>query len=102
MSRSCRSGTLACGDVAHVGEVGGGAEAVAGDGLAAVGDGDALEVGAEEVDGGAGGGGEAVDLDAGAGGVAFLLAEGVVEDALDGGGGVVVGVEGEVCGSCGS
>ena len=29
------------GDVAHVGEVGGGAEAVAGDGVAAVGDGDA-------------------------------------------------------------
>ena len=45
------------GDVAHVGEVGGGAEAVAGDGLAAVGDGDALEAGAEEVDGSAGFGG---------------------------------------------
>ena len=42
------------GDVAHVGEVGGGAEAVAGDVVAAVGDGDALEAGAEEVDGGAG------------------------------------------------
>ena len=38
------------GDVAHVGEVGGGAEAVAGDGVAAVGDGDAQEVRAEEVD----------------------------------------------------
>ena len=38
------------GDVAEVGEVGGGAEAVAGDGLAAVGDGDALEAGSEEID----------------------------------------------------
>ena len=73
------------GDVAHVGEVGGGAEAVAGDLLAAVGDGDALEAGAEEVDAGAGGGVEAMDVDAGAGGVAVFVAEGVVEDALDGG-----------------
>ena len=85
------------GDVAHVGEVGGGAEAVAGDLLAAVGEGDALEGGSEEVDGGAGGGVDAVDLYAGAGGVAFLLAEGVLEDAFDGGGGGVVGVDGEVC-----
>ena len=38
------------GDVAEVGEVGGGAEAVAGDGVAAMGDGDAEEVRAEEVD----------------------------------------------------
>ena len=37
-----------------------------------------------------------MDLYAGAGGVAVLLAEGVLEDALDGGGGVVVGVDGEV------
>ena len=38
------------GDVAHVGEVGGGAEAVAGDLLAAVGYGDATEAGVEEVE----------------------------------------------------
>ena len=86
------------GDVAHVGEVGGGAEAVAGDGLPAVGDGDALEAGAEELDAGAGVGIEAMELDAGAGGVAVFVAEGVVEDALDGGGGGVVGVEGRVPG----
>ncbi len=84
------------GDVAHVGEVGGGAEAVAGDLLAAVGDGDALEAGAEELDSGAGGGIDAMDLDAGAGGVAVFLAEGVLEDALDGVGGGVVGVEGRL------
>ena len=86
-SRSCEQRKALGGDVAHVGEVGGGAEAVAGDVLAAVGDGDALEVRAEEVDCGAGGRVEAVELDAGAGGVAVLGAEGVVEDALDGGGG---------------
>ena len=55
-----------------------------------------LEAGAEEIEACAGGGVEAVDLDAGAGGVAVFGAEGVVEDALDGGGGVVVGVDGEV------
>ena len=43
------------GDVAHVGEVGGAAEAVACDLLEAVGDGDAVEVGSEEVDACAGG-----------------------------------------------
>ena len=86
------------GDVGHVGEVGGGAEAVAGDGLAAVGDGDALELRAEEGDGGARGGGDAVDLYAGAGGVAVFGAEGVVEDALEGEGSRVVGVDGEVAG----
>ena len=65
-----------------------------------MGDGDALEAGAEEVDSGAGGGIDAMDLDAGAGGVAIFLAEGVVEDALDGVGGGVVGVEGEVAVAC--
>ena len=84
------------GDVAHVGEVGGGAEAVAGDLLAAVGDGDAPEAGAEEIDARAGRGVDAVNLDAGAGGVAVFLAEGVVEDALDVAGGGVVGVDGQV------
>ncbi len=51
-------------DVAHVGEVGGGAEAVADDGVAAVGDGDDDEFCAEEVDGGAGRGVDAIDDDA--------------------------------------
>ncbi len=70
-------------DVAHVGEVRGGAEAEAGDLLLAVEDGDALEAGAEELRGGARRGVDAVELDAGAGGVAVFFAEGVVEDALD-------------------
>ena len=48
-SRSGEEGRLLGGDVAEVGEVGGGAETVAGDGLAAMGDGDALEAGTEEV-----------------------------------------------------
>ncbi len=48
MSRSWRRGTESPGEVGEVGEVGGGAEAVAGDGFAAVGDGDALEGGAED------------------------------------------------------
>jgi len=55
-------------EVAEVGEVGGGAEAEAGDGLAAVGDGDAQEARAEEDDLGAGCGGDAMQGDAGAGG----------------------------------
>ena len=84
------------GDVAHVGEVGGAAEAVAGDLLAAVSDGDAVEAGAEELDACAGCGIDAMDLNAGAGGVAVFVAEGVLEDALDGVGGGVVGVDGEV------
>ena len=85
-------------EVAHVGEIGCGAEAVSGDGETAVGDGDALEVGSEEIDEGAGGGIEAMDFDAGAGGVTVFGAEGVFEDAFEGGGGVVVGVDGEVAG----
>ncbi len=84
------------GDVAHVGEVGGAAEAVAGDLLGAVGDGDALEAGSEDVDAGAGGGVEAMDVDAGAGGVAVFFAEGVLEDALDVAGCGFVGVDGDV------
>ena len=84
------------GDVAHVGEVGGAAEAVAGDLLAAVGDGDALEAGSEEIEACAGRGVDAVKFDAGAGGIAVFGAEGVLEDSLDGRGGVVVGVDGEV------
>ncbi len=83
-------------EVAHVGEVGGRAEAIAGDGFAAVSDGDALEVCAEEGDGRAGFGGERIEFDAGAGGVAVDGAEGVVEDAADDFGGGLVGVEGEV------
>ena len=43
-------------------------------------------------------GGEAVERDAGAGGVAVLVAEGVLEDALDGVGGGVVGVERQAVG----
>ncbi len=80
------------GEVGEVGEVGGGAEAVAGDGLAAVGDGDALEVGAEERDG-AWRGRQEVKVDAGGGGVAVFGAEGVGEDAAEDVGGGVVGVE---------
>ena len=90
------------GDVVEVGEVGGGAEAVAGDGLAAVGDGDAEEAARRRDRWRAGCGGDAIEVDAGAGGVAVVLAEGVVEDALDGGGGGVVGVERHASGDCGS
>ena len=46
----------------------------------------------------AGVGGEAVEVYAGAGGIAVDLAEGVLEDALDGVGGGVVGEEGEAFG----
>ena len=84
------------GDVAHVGEVGGAAEAVAGDLLAAVGDGDALEAGSEEIEARAGCGVDAVKLHAGAGGIAVLGAEGVFEDAFEGVGCGVVGVDGEI------
>jgi len=84
------------GDVAHVGEVGCAAEAVAGDLLAAVGDGDALEAGSEEIETGAGCGVNAVKFDAGAGGIAIFGAECVFEDALEGCGGFVVGVDGKV------
>ena len=89
-----RDGLL--GDVAHVREVGGGTEAVGGGALSSVDDGDALEGCAEEGDsGGVGGLVQAVDGNAGAGGIAVFRAEGVAEDTLEGGGGVVVCVEGE-------
>src|SRR6185437_13171311 len=57
-------------DVAHVGEVGGGAEAVAGDGVAAVGDGDADKARTEEGYLDARLGRQAMKCHAGAGGVA--------------------------------
>ena len=85
-------------DVGHVGEVGGGAKTVAGDGVAAVGNRDSLKCSAKEVDAGAEIGGKAVDFDAGAGGVAVDGAEGVLEDALDDLCGGVVGVEGDAFG----
>ncbi len=56
-------------------------------------DGDALEAGSEEVDRLALF--EAIELHAGDGGAPAGRPEGVVEDALDGGGGLVVGIEGE-------
>jgi len=85
------------GKVAEIGEVGGGAEAVAGDGLAAMGDGDAEELRAEEIDLGAREGrGDAVQVDACGSGVAVTGGEGVAEDALEGLGSGVVGVEGKV------
>ena len=84
------------GDVAHVGEVGGAAKTVASDLLAAMGDGDALEAGAEEIETGAGCGVDAVKFDAGAGGIAVFGAEGVFEDAFEVCGGFVVGVDGKV------
>ena len=86
------------GDIGHVGEVGGGTEAVAGDGVAAVRDRDALEGGAEEWNFGGKICGKAVDVDASAGGVAVDGAKCVFEDALDDGGGGVVGVEGDAFG----
>ncbi len=85
------------GEVGEVGEVGGGAEAEAGDGLATVGDGDALEGGAEERNR-ARGGREDVDVDAGGGGVTIDVAEGVGEDAAEDFGGGLVGVEGDAGG----
>ena len=83
--------------VGKVGKVGGAAEAVADDGLAAVQDGHVEEAGAEEVERLAGGG-KRVEGDAGAGWVAVFGTEGVVEDAAEGGGGFGVGVEGDAGG----
>jgi hypothetical protein len=85
-------------DVGHVGEVGGAAEAVAGDDFAAMNDGDALEDGPEEGDFGAGAFGERMKGDAGAGCVTVFGAEGVVEDAAEDGFGVGIGVEGNAGG----
>lgn len=84
------------GHVAHVGEVGGAAEAIASDLLIAMDDGDSLETGAEELGSGAWGGIEAVNMYAGAGGVAIFLAKGVLEDAFDVAGCFVVGIDGHV------
>lgn len=89
-------GDALVGDVAHVSEIGGAAEPVACDLLAAVGDGDALEAGAEEVETGTGRGFDPVKLDASAGGIAVLGAKGVFEDALEGLRGGVVGVDREI------
>src|ERR1700761_2677204 len=83
------------GDVAHVGEIRGRAEAVAGDGVAAVGDRDALEASAEESYFHPCFGRQAMKRYAGAGGIAVDLAEGVLEDAFDDVGGGVVGVQRE-------
>src|ERR1700760_2574115 len=71
------------GDVAHVGEIRGRAEAVAGDGVASVHDRDAPEASAEESYFHACLGRQAVKCYSGAGGVAVDLAKGVLEDALD-------------------
>lgn len=84
------------GDVAHIREVGGGAEAQASDLLMAMHDRDATKTGAEEVDPGARGRIEPVDLNASGGRVAIFCAEGVVEDALDGGGSFVIGIDGQI------
>lgn len=83
-------------DVAHVGEIGSVAEAVAGDLLAAVGDRDSAKTCTEEIDACSGCWVDAVNLDLGAGGVAIFFAEGVLEDALEAACGGVVGVDGHV------
>ena len=91
-----KQGQTYIGDVAHVGEVGSAAEAIAGDLLAPVGYGDAAKTGSKKVDPGSGGGVDAVNFDARAGWVAVLFAEGVLEDALDALCGCVVGVDGQI------
>src|SRR5271163_3157895 len=70
-------------DVAHVGEVGGAAEAVAGDLLAAVGYGDATKTGVKEVEARSGRQIDAMDFHLCAGGITVFLAKGVLEDALE-------------------
>ena len=70
-------------DVAHIREVCGGAEAVAGDGVAAMRDGHADKLCTEQVNRRTGSGIETMNLDAGARGVTVDLAEGVLEDAFD-------------------
>ena len=87
---------LTSGDVAHVGEVGRAAEAVAGDLLTSVGDGDALEAGSEEVNASAGGGIDAMDLDARAGGVAVLPCGRCTRRCVRSAAGLFVGVDGKV------
>lgn len=80
-------------DVAHVGEIGGGTEAIAGDRLIPVGDGDSLEAGAKQVETGARSLIDAMKLNTGAGGITILGTEGVVEDAFDGTCRLIVGIE---------
>jgi hypothetical protein len=84
------------GDVAHIGEIGGVAEAVACDLLPAMGYRDAAEAGSEEIESCPRGGVDAMDMDACAGWVAVRFAEGVVEDAFDVVCGFVVGVDGQI------
>ena len=91
-----KEGDALVGNVAHVGEVGGAAEAIASDLLTAVCDGNALEACAEDVEACAGREVNAVKLHAGAGGIAIFGAEGVFEDAFEGLRGRVVGVDREV------
>ncbi len=84
-------------DVAHVGEVGCGAEAIAGDGLVAVRDGNPLKACTEEIDPGSGRAFiEGMDGDACGCGVAFAGAEGVVEDSREGLRGFFIRVERQV------
>lgn len=87
------------GDGAHVGEIGGGAEAEAGDLEVAMEDGHALEGDAEDF----GGLGifEWVELNAGAMRVRGVGGEGVVEDVAKDGRGGLVGVEGQEAGLVG-
>ncbi len=85
--------------IAHIGEIGSLAKAVAGGALAAVDEGDGLEAGSEKGNGRGKAGGRvgknAMDLDAGGGGVAQLGIEGVAEDSFEALGGGFVGIERE-------
>ena len=70
-------------DIAHVREIGGAAEAVAGDLLASMDHGNALEARAEEIEARARRCVKAMQRDTRAGGVAIFRAEGVLEDAFE-------------------
>jgi len=83
-------------NVAHVGEIGGGAEAIAGDLQPSMGHRNPLEAGAEQFDASSRSWIDAVNLDAGAGGIAVFFAEGVLEDAFDIGRGDLIGVDRQV------
>jgi len=91
-----KQGEAFLGDIAHVRKIGGTAEAIAGDLLTAVQDRDTAKAGSEEIEPGSGRRVEAVDLYAGAGRIAVFGAEGVVEDAFNGFGGVVIRVDGQI------
>jgi len=93
-----KEGQALGGDVAHVGEVGGCAESISGDLLLSVEDRDAAEAGSEELCSGTGGRVDAVKLHTGAGGVAIFPAKGVLEDALDGSSGLIIGVKRKAAG----